>query len=132
MARTKNEAIEVSYQGRKVVVFTCLSAEGAAELRSRWQDGVVVLERIRDTPALIDDNNRSWLIRTASRLLGIKDWQAIDRECTGRTEYPRVEPVARELRLPKVQGLPAELAPQRVSRGDRLRGARSPSRGSGR
>lgn len=123
----KHETIEVTYRGRTAHVLTCLSAWDAAELRGRWPNGVIELERIRETPALRDENARTWLIRAVCKILKIDDWRAVDRECAGRTEYPRPRAAPRrDFRVPTVHAVPA--APpessRRIGRSERMRGTR--------
>lgn len=85
----KRESIEVTYRGRRGLIHTCLTPEQAGELRARWPDGVVELEKLGTTPLLTSEAARSWFVRAACTVLKIEDWRSVDRECTGRESYSR-------------------------------------------
>jgi hypothetical protein len=126
VSRTKTEIIQCTYKGQPARVVTCLSPEQANELRGRWPDGVVPIERLHETALLTNATSRAWLVRTVCQILKIKDWRAVVRECTGESELPEAYEHERPLRIPKTAALPAAAAPsaRRVSRTERFRGGR--------
>lgn len=120
------EIIQCTYKGQPVRVITCLPPEEADALRNRWPDGVVVLERLHETEVLRDQNARTWLVRTVCQILKIKDWKAVDAECTGRKEYPEPRDFSRAKVPLMVQRSMPELAARgpRLNRVERTRGMR--------
>lgn len=120
------QVLKCSYRGQVVEVIACTPPDVAAEIRAKWPDGVIVLEQLREKPYSTNEAGRSWLIKTVCRLLKVKDWQAVDRECTGRESYsPPVDRRA-ELRLPPAPMARALPVRKRVGRIERTRNAARP------
>lgn len=124
------QVLKCSYRGQVVEVLTCMTPEVAAEVRAKWPDETVALERLHEVPMSTNEAGRSWLIKTVCRMLKVKDWKAVDRECTGREVYnPPVDRRA-ELRLPPATVVRAQPVRKRVGRIDRTReAARAQPRG---
>lgn len=127
----QRETIQVKFGEYPVVhVKTCLTAEQASELRERWPDGVVVLERLHETPLLTNEAARSWFVRAVCTMLKIDDWRRVDRECTGRERYAPPLKSAREIfSAPMHLGALQKAQPvrARVGRIDRVRNAARPA-----
>lgn len=130
MARTKNEIIQCTYKGQPARVHTCLTAEQANELRGRWPEGVVPIERLHETALLTNATSRAWLITAVCKILKINDVRAVIAECMNMDarELPTAyapDP-SRAVRIPKSAAIPAAAAPgaRRVSRTERFRGGR--------
>lgn len=122
------EEIKVTYKGREATIVTCLDPAKAAELRSRWPEGVVDIEQLHTTPLLPGkgggNSGRLWLVKTACRVLKIDNWEQVARE-GARIEHrtPSPEKGSDHMRLFAVAS-PGKLAKptrERASRNDRMR-----------
>jgi hypothetical protein len=124
----RREEIRVTYKGREATIVTCLDPAKAAELRSRWPNGVVDLEQLHTTPVLPGkgggNSGRLWLVKTACRVLKIDNWEQVAREGAGIEHRRAPAPKSSDhMRLFAVAA-PGKLAKpprERASRNDRMR-----------
>lgn len=128
----QKQKIDVTYKGKRATIVTCLSPERAEALRAQWADGVIVLERIHETPLMEGDgggkSGRLWLIRTAARVLRIENWAALAAECAQidhvvAPQPKEADPMRAFMQTERVTNMrtPAANKRSRTSRTDRMK-----------